>query len=171
MRAIQTLSHLAMGALLVVLAGCHASSSRDAAAITALMMSMFDKPEAPLVVGPIAARGDAAVADWTQGALGGRALLKRRGDEWSIVLCAGDGIKGEAALIAAGLSSNQAQEIAAELTEREKSVSAARLAAMSAFRGVVRMGPSSAHPSANTSHAGIVVNEAIVLYGDRKSVV
>lgn len=125
--------------LLFALAACQSSTHEDEAAIAAVMKQTWDKLEAPLAVGPIALDGDAAVADWTQRSQGGRALLRRRDSRWTVVLCAGDGIKSAAALQSAGLSPAQAQHIAAQLTEKEKAVPTERLAAMMRFKGVVRM--------------------------------
>jgi hypothetical protein len=38
---------------------------------------MFDKPNETLSVGPVVVSGNHAVADWAQGDMGGRALLRR----------------------------------------------------------------------------------------------
>lgn len=126
-------------AISLALLACHAPQSADEAAIVAVMKRTWDKPDSPLVVGPIAADGDAAIADWTQGAMGGRALLRRRDSQWSVVLCAGDGIRSPAGLQLAGLAADQAQRIAARLQEQEARVAPERLAAMRSFKGIVRM--------------------------------
>lgn len=153
MRVIQGIPRAVVYATLVMFAGCHASSQEQEAAITASMMKTFDRPETRLVAGPVAVHGDAAVADWTQGDLGGRALLRRRDTGWHIVLCAGDGIRSEAGLLDAGLSADQAKQIAAELAADETVVSAGRLATMSAFKGVVRMDSSGTHTPTQNPHS------------------
>lgn len=149
-----------------VLFACTPPRPADEAAITATLMCMFDKPEAPLAVGPVAVAGDAALADWTQGEMGGRALLRWHDSQWQIVLCAGDGIRSASALQAAGLSAAQAHDIVAELTGKEESVTVARLAAMSRFQTVVRMnaaestGASTGHE--HSSHGNIQVTDAAI---------
>jgi periplasmic copper chaperone A len=151
--------------LALVLTACHAPNHADEAAIVAVMKGTWDKPDAPLVVSPIAVHGDAAVADWTQPLMGGRALLRRRDSKWVVVLCAGDGIRSEAVLLSAGLSATQARHIARELAEKEKGVSAERLAAMSRFRGIVRMDGESGHAPvehANSSRHGLRVSRATI---------
>jgi hypothetical protein len=98
--------------------------------------------------------GNAALADWTQGTLGGRALLKRHGDAWRIELCAGDGIKSESALSLTGISLQHARQLVAELNEEERDESAERLQRIASFKGVVHMS-SGAHPlPPNGAHEG-----------------
>jgi hypothetical protein len=106
-------------AVAAAVAACGSGPSADEAAITELMMRTWDRPETRLVVGPIAVDGDAALADWTQQSMGGRALLRRRDSQWAVVLCAGDGIKDSSALQLAGLSVSQPQRIIADLIEKE----------------------------------------------------
>ena len=123
----------------VGLSGCNQPPSADEMAITHLLTQSFDRPEAPLVVGPIAVSGNAALADWTQGVSGGRALLRRHDEGWRVELCAGDGIKRESTLLLAGLSPDQARTILAELDARERNEAAERLKRIGSFQGVVRI--------------------------------
>ena len=88
----------------MALAGAiHAASAQapteEAIAIRALLTKTWDKPEAKLVADPIVVVDDYAIAGWTQGQRGGRALLRRIGKAWSVVLCSGDPLKHAAALI------------------------------------------------------------------------
>lgn len=58
-----------------------------------VMKAQFDTPENPLTVDPVSIEGDFAVAGWSQGSKGGRALLKLVDGQWTIHLCAGAGLK------------------------------------------------------------------------------
>lgn len=116
-----------------------ANEGSDRDAIVATMMATWDRPDAPLDAGPVAIEGDHAVADWTQGKTGGRALLKRTHGRWVTVLCAGDGIRSSEGLIEAGLGETQARALAESLARMEREVPAQRLALMASFRGIVRM--------------------------------
>ena len=72
---------LAAGLVAASLAGTAAVRAADASdepAIRHLMLAMFDKPDARLDVGPVVVVDDRAVAGWTQGEMGGRALLRRK---------------------------------------------------------------------------------------------
>jgi hypothetical protein len=114
----------------------------DAAAkrqIEAGMNAIWDKPDAPLQVGPTVIAQDYALADWTQGGMGGRALLQRRGQRWETILCAGDGIRDATGLTAVGVPDATARLLAEQLAAAEKHVSAERLRLMASFHGVVRM--------------------------------
>ena len=130
-------------ALALLLGACTAqpppAASMDEAAIVEQMRSTWEKPEAPLDAGPVVVEGDHAVADWTQGTRGGRALLRREHGQWTTVLCAGDGIRSAEGLQAVGVPAAQAAVLAVKLATAEQAVPAERLARMSAFLGVVRM--------------------------------
>lgn len=114
-------------------------AAADEAAILERMRATWDRPETPLDAGPVVVDGDWAVADWTQGRMGGRALLRREHGAWTTVLCAGDGIRGEQGLVEAGIPLVQARTLAARLATAEAREPADRLALMSTFNGIVRM--------------------------------
>ena len=65
----------------------------DNSAVRQLLMNMYDKPEALLGVEAVVVEQDAAIADWSKGELGGRALLRRKDGVWYIAICAGDALK------------------------------------------------------------------------------
>lgn len=129
--------------LTALLCACSAPSvetvSADQQAVLAQMHATWDRPQAPLDAGPVVVDGGWAVADWTQGRTGGRALLRREHGAWTTVLCAGDWIRGEQGLVEAGIPPAQAQALAARLASAEANVSPDRLALMSTFAGIVRM--------------------------------
>lgn len=116
-----------------------ADETADVAAIESLLRSSFDRPDAPLNAGPVVVEGDYAIADWTQGEMGGRALLARRQTGWAITLCSGDGIRTRAGLSGVGVPYAIARQLEAELVRAERGVSRERLDAMSRFEGIVRM--------------------------------
>ncbi|WP_315763457.1 copper uptake system-associated protein [Bradyrhizobium sp. SZCCHNS2005] len=132
-----------MAAALLVRADA-AFAGADQDAVRDVLMAAFDKPEARLVVDPVVVSGAHAIADWTQGATGGRALLRRGAKGWSLVLCAGDGIKDSAALKLAGVPAPEAAELVAALIISEQELPRDRLALLSSFEGVVSM--DGAHP-------------------------
>ena len=123
----------------------------DAASIGQLLRGMFDKPGEALSVGPIVVSGDHAIADWTQGDMGGRALLGRKQGAWSVTLCAGDAIKSSEALKTAGVPQPDAVHLAQALASAEATVAPERVAMFSRFEGLVMVDGTSAH---GTGHAG-----------------
>ena len=125
---------------LVTVAMVPASASPDEDAVRGVLMTAFDKPEARLVVEPIVVSGGYAIADWTQVSTGGRALLRRGHHGWDLILCAGDELKNPDALRLAGLSTADAAGLAAALASSEVSLPRERLARLSSFEGIVRMG-------------------------------
>jgi hypothetical protein len=123
-----------------------ADVTADQASIRRVLMTTFDKPEARLVVDPVVVVGVHAVAGWAQGERGGRALLLRRGTDWHITLCAGDGLKQAEVLREAGLSQADADSLAKGLATAEAKLPAAQRARFATFDGVVRMEASGQHP-------------------------
>jgi hypothetical protein len=139
-----SLASLALGFALV--AAARAEPGSDAASIRHAMMSTFDKPEAHLTVEPVVVVGPHAVAGWSQGERGGRALLFRHGTDWHITLCAGDGLKEAQVLREAGISASDADTLVAALAAAEAKLPAAQLARFSTFDGVIRMEANGQHP-------------------------
>lgn len=136
-----TITRRSAAAALVAAVACAPRQDRsaDVAAIERLMRATWDRPDAPLDVGPVVVDSNHAVADWTQGAMGGRALLARGEGGWAVVLCAGDSIRTAEGLQAVGLPAASAGRLAGALAERERGVAQERLNAMSRFEGIVRM--------------------------------
>lgn len=126
-------------ASLILATPTYADEASDIQAITTTLKGTFDKPDNPLTVTPIVASGDYAVADWSQGGMGGRALLRRTGETWHIALCSGDGLRSAAVLHRIGLPSDIASELAAKLAEAEKGLDEHRLAQLAGFNGTVAM--------------------------------
>lgn len=114
-------------------------------AIMAVMHGMFDKPNVELVIGPVVVEGGFAVADWTQGDMGGRAFLRKDASRWTLVLCTGDEIRSAEALKASGVPAGTAERLASAIAEAEKGIPPARLKKFASFQGIVRMGEQTQH--------------------------
>lgn len=123
-----------------------AIAAPDEDAVRDLLHSTFDKPEAKLVIAPVVAKAGYAIAGWTQGEMGGRALLHNKHGRWTIILCAGDGIRSAEALQRAGIAPDVAGELAEALAQAEQAVPADRLAMFARFEGLLRMDESGNHP-------------------------
>lgn len=135
-------------------AGLAEPAGGDAASIGQLLRGMFDKPGEPLSVGPVAVAGDHAIADWSQGEMGGRALLRRKQGTWAVTLCAGDAIKSSEALKTAGVPQPDAIHLAQALASAESTVAPERVAMFSRFEGLVTMDGTSVHGTGHgTGHA------------------
>ena len=132
-------------ALLALVSG-PAFAGPDEDAIGAVMKGTWDKPGAPVMVSPVAISGDYAIAGWTQGEMGGRALLRRRHNEWIVVLCAGDDLLKADALKHAGIAGASAEDLLKRTAVAESGIPAARRALFSKFEGLVTMDASGAHP-------------------------
>lgn len=141
--------------IVALLAPVAVHAADDTQAIRHVMMKTWDKPESRLQVEPIVLRGAHAVAGWTQGERGGRALMARNGDgSWRVVLCAGDGIRHAPALQDAGLSAADAQALAQDLAVAEAKLPAAQRAKFATFDGIVRMDAHGQHPPAGDAAHG-----------------
>jgi hypothetical protein len=111
----------------------------DALVIRQRMMAQFDRPDQPLTVDPIVTGGGYAVAGWTQGDMGGRALLRRDDQGWRIILCSGDGLKDASLIRQAGASAEVAADLARRVAAAEAAIDPARRAYFSRFQGVVEV--------------------------------
>jgi len=131
-----------------------ASAGHDEDAIKHLLHSSFDKPESRLIVDPVVVAGSHAIAGWSQGDMGGRALLRSKGGGWSLILCSGDGIKSREALRHAGLPAADAAELAHRWEEAERTVAPERLMLFAKFEGTLMMDASGGQPQhPPTQHA------------------
>jgi hypothetical protein len=137
---------LTIGAIALVLIGRAAASPEDEVAIKRLLHTAFDRPEARLVIEPVVVVGDHALAGWSQAEMGGRALLRRRGGTWSLILCSGDGIKSADALRHAGVPGGDAASLAAKLSDAEARLPKERIALFATFEGTVMMNADGSHP-------------------------
>lgn len=99
----------------------------DAQSIEHVMKALFEKPDAPLKVSPISIEGDYAVAGWIQDQRGGRALLKREKNKWSIQVCGGDGLTQANTLTMTGMSSASAKRLAVKISTAEKTYQLSKL--------------------------------------------
>ncbi|HTU09744.1 MAG TPA: copper uptake system-associated protein [Allosphingosinicella sp.] len=130
----------ALLALALMLAACGRApvdTSADVASIETQMHQRFDRPDSRLEAGPVVVRGDHAIADWTQGPMGGRALFRRHNGAWSLVLCSGDGLRDQGYLTRARVPAADAEALVRLLADAERSVAPDRLAKMRAFSGTV----------------------------------
>ena len=107
--------------------------------IIALMKGIFDKPDNPLSVIPVVVSGDNAIASWSQGEMGGRALLWRKDGEWQIRLCSGAGLKDAKMLEGAGISADEASALASQLNTEESKLDPILVAKYDSFQGIVDM--------------------------------
>ncbi|WP_072392481.1 copper uptake system-associated protein [Hyphomicrobium sp. CS1GBMeth3] len=130
-----------------------ALAANDADQIRALIGATWDKPDSKVETDPVVISGDHAVASWTQGSHGGRALLRRGKAGWSVVLCSGDPLREANWLAEAGVPGQDAEKIAQDLKAAEAKVSVERRAMFSLFEGVISGdGPEHQAPAGERHH-------------------
>ena len=132
-----------------------AQDNLDSQAVSRLLMQTFDKPEAPLGIDAVVVEQDIAIADWSQGELGGRALLRRKDGVWSIALCAGDALKQSASLEKLGLRKPLADMLAAELSQAERGLAPALLDKFARFDAIVAVDATGRHSPLDPYHRPI----------------
>ncbi|MBI5436069.1 MAG: copper uptake system-associated protein [Nitrosomonadales bacterium] len=87
--------------------------------IRTLISETFDRPNLQVKSEPVIVVGNHAVADWTQGENGGRALLRREKGKWKIMLCSGDGLKDAKVIEQADVPRDVATSLAQQLAKAE----------------------------------------------------
>lgn len=106
-----------------------AQSADESVKVSNALTQLFDRPDARLTVDAVAVASDHSLASWSQSGRGGRALLKRVGGHWQIVLCGGKELIHVEALKKAGVPTPDALAISQRLTSSEQKLpSAKRLA-------------------------------------------
>lgn len=119
----------------LLLASCFSNTVLDKGRVREATEAHFGSALIPLEVGPIVVAGNHAIADWTQGDFGGRALFEREGGSWMLVLCSGDSIRRADNLRRAGVPDFAADIIADQLAKSEAALAPERLARMRRFVG------------------------------------
>ena len=109
----------------------------DLDAITHMQKALFDTPDNPLAMGPIVIAGDYAVSDWSQGGVGGRALLRKTETGWAIHLCSGAALKEAAALVQIGVPDEVAAQLAEQIAAAEADLPADQVALYDSFDGTM----------------------------------
>ncbi|MDH4981129.1 copper uptake system-associated protein [Hyphomicrobium sp. D-2] len=122
------------------------AAADDASDIRTLLAQTWDKPDNRLVVDPVVIVDGSALASWTQGDRGGRALLRRNdGGKWKVVLCSGEPLRHASTLIATGIADADAKALADRLNEAESKLPAERARLFSTFEGVVHVAEDDHH--------------------------
>lgn len=136
----KTLKVIVLGLSLACTLTARAVAHDPAEHIIHVMKAQFDKPDNPLAVEPVSVVGDFAVAGWSQGGMGGRALLKRADGTWTIHLCAGAGLRQAQVLHEAGMDMASAEQLAALVAADEAKLDPAKPALYDSFQGTVMIG-------------------------------
>jgi hypothetical protein len=123
-------------------------ATTDAHQITHVMKAQFDKPDAPLKVHPVVVEGQFAVAGWTQGPKGGRALLQKEHGQWRISVCGGDGLLQAKVLALSGMGESAAQSLAAKVQAAESKLSKAQRQQLALFQGEIQIDKNTAYGQA-----------------------
>ena len=116
--------------LIITLGQAYASSEEDVAKV---ISRIYDKPNQKVLTSSVAVVDKFAIADWTQGNRGGRALMKNINGQWAITACGADGIKELKNLKDAGIPTKTAEALISKLTQLEKSEDPKRLKMFSLF--------------------------------------
>lgn len=101
--------------------------------IKLVISKIYDKPDHKVETAPVAVVDKFAIADWTQGNRGGRALMKNINGQWAVAACGADGFKDVKNLEDAGIPTKTAQQLIKKLTQLEKSIDPARVHLFSLF--------------------------------------
>ncbi|MDR7142902.1 copper uptake system-associated protein [Rhizobium sp. BE258] len=118
-----------------------------------VLKTMFETPEKPLAIGPVAVHGTWAIAGWQQDGRGGRILLQNGAHGWRPLLCSGDAIRETDELAKAGIPADVATALAAALKDAEAQADPKALQAFASFEGTVTLGAATAS-AAHSGHEG-----------------
>ena len=105
------LKRLLMAIFAITTCSISIAASTDQIEIINTISRIYDKPNLKVTTNPISINENFAIADWTQGDRGGRALLKKDNGHWAIITCGADEIKDLKNLKDAGISTNVAKAL------------------------------------------------------------
>lgn len=88
---------------------------------------------------PIVIEATYAIASWEQAGVGGRALLRKDGQDWVALLCAGKALKDVKTLNAAGVPETSATRLVEKLTKAEAGLSSTQRTKHDAFEGIIAL--------------------------------
>jgi len=134
------------GALHCAPAWAGEDEDEEAHAIAHVIKATWERPDNRVDVRAVAVSSGFAVAGWIAGERGGRALLKKQGNAWHVVLCSGDGIRTAWGLAAAGVPEETAAVLEITLAGMEAGLPADVTKKFSLFEGSVRV-ESGSHPA------------------------
>ncbi|MDR5818763.1 copper uptake system-associated protein [Caballeronia sp. LZ033] len=103
------------------------ASEDDVQQIRALLSRNYDRPQQKLEVAPVAVEQHVAIADWIQGEMGGRALLRKKDGAWTIAACGGDSMKDMQQLRDAGIPASTARALIEKLEQSERALDPKRV--------------------------------------------
>ncbi|UXC20498.1 copper uptake system-associated protein [Comamonas squillarum] len=125
------------------------TTSQEPSAINSIkhvMLSTWDRPETKLNINPVVIEGQYAIAGWTQGERGGRALLIRKPDgHWFVSVCGGDGLKEEKTLIMTGMEPVVARRLTNKVIRAESSLTPELRVQLASFEGIVKVNAPGKH--------------------------
>lgn len=132
-----TLLTIVISLLLAIMVGDAIAQASDEMAIESTIKQQWDKPDNPLQVYPIVIVDQHAIAGWTQGERGGRALLRRGHHGWEVYMCGGEDLTNKKVLEQAGINVDTAELLASKLKAAEQGMSLKARKQLSIFEGVV----------------------------------
>lgn len=112
------------------LSGCSptASVAEEKTAIINLLQATYGGSSGELLVDPVIVRTKYAVAGWSRGGSGGRALMRKEGGAWKVVTNAGAEMRDAQFLKQAGVPEKEAKALYNALIAAERQVPEERLA-------------------------------------------
>jgi hypothetical protein len=101
-------------------ASAQTSDKIEAGKIIALISNTYDRPDQKVITSPVVITENYAIAGWTKGDIGGRALLKKENGAWEIMACGGAGLKVIQNLVDAGIARWTASKLVSTLIQAER---------------------------------------------------
>jgi hypothetical protein len=119
----------------LALAACAPDRGTQEREARVLVFEKLSQPDRAALVGPVVMQSDFAIVDWTRGRDGGRTLLRRGRDGWSMVLCGGAPLKRRPVLEQAGVPDGTAGVLVTKLLREEGRLRDGRREQIDLWRG------------------------------------
>lgn len=136
---------LIFGIYVLIISGCKQHNHPEQ--IRHLINKTFDRPDSKVKIDPVVVAAPYAIADWTQDAKAGRALIKLENGNWQLLACGGTGMKTTASLIQQGVPENIAVILSQQLSNAEKVLDNQQVESFDSFGPAVIFSDSGSHHS------------------------
>lgn len=136
-RFVAMVAALLIGMALLPAAAYAARARQDVNEITNLLRQTWEQGAAPLQIRPVVVVGDYAIAGWVQEQRGGRALLRQKERNWTIVLCSGEALRHPDVLVQTGMEQPQARKLVRMLDEAEARLPTETRRLFDGFEGIM----------------------------------
>ena len=130
-----SLNKKVLGVLLALIHSQLVLAAEGGDGVEQMLRRTFGKPNNPVTTEAIVVQDNYALADWTQGSIGGRVLLVKTPESWKVLVCGGEALMRVDNIKGARVPEKTAQLLVSQLVDSEKMISNEKIKRINSFKG------------------------------------